>query len=271
MNVFVFDPHRESSQVWQELAASHSLRVDVFQNTDRLAGLAGQANILVIDQAVVLHSFPSTIASLCRQYPRVLVVATGNALGVDDAVDLMRDGASMVFSKPLRRARLAEAFPTLLRRVEAIGELNREHEILHGLFSKLTSREKDVLNYILIGTSNKDTAQLLNVSVRTIESRRAKVYRKLESSSVAELVRKIDRLETLGKDLGAQPPLKPLPVSETMRCQPKDSYPIETRQPNAMQATSPAVAVPLPHNGRPPINPQHDYSLTSRFPSLART
>ncbi len=86
--------------------------------------------------------------------------------------------------------------------------MNTQYELLHTRFSKLTTREKDVLNYILIGTSNKDTAKLLSVSVRTIESRRAKVYRKLDANNVAELVRKIDRLESLGKGLGVQPPLK---------------------------------------------------------------
>ncbi len=275
MNVFVFDPHRESSQVWQELAASHSLRVHIFQNFERLAGLAHEAHILVVDQAVVLHSFSSTIATLCRQHPRVLVVASGNGLGVDTTVDLMSEGAAMVFCKPLQRARLAECFPVLLRRAERLAELTREHQVLHGLFSKLTSREKDVLNYILIGTSNKDTAQLLNVSVRTIESRRAKVYRKLESNSVAELVRKIDRLEALGKELGVQPQFQPLPALVPQPGQPNNNQaPAHVsshgpgQRPHQQTSTS-ASGVPLPHNGRTPLNSQHDYPPATRIPSLA--
>lgn len=229
MNVFVFDPQRESCQIWQEMASQYALQVQLFQSADRLAGMAGEADILVIDQAMVLHSFTATVATLSRQHPRLLIVATGNAMRVDDAVDLMRDGATMVFSKPLSRGRIAESLPGLMRRVEASKELHREHELLQSMFSKLTSREKDVLNYILIGTSNKDTAQLLNVSVRTIESRRAKVYRKLAAGSVAELVRKIDRLQTLGKELGVQPQLKSLEVNPTNRSQLLDERHLATQ------------------------------------------
>lgn len=248
MNVFVFDPHREACQIWQEMASQYALQVQIFQTVDRLGGLAGEADILVIDQAIVLHSFSTTVASLGRQHPRLVIVATGSALRVDDAVDLMRDGAAMVFSKPLSRGRIAESLPGLMRRAEVTQELHREHELLQGMFSKLTSREKDVLNYILIGTSNKDTAQLLNVSVRTIESRRAKVYRKLAAGSVAELVRKIDRLKTLGKELGVQPQLKSLEVNPINRSRPLDERPLSP-QTNEKLTVGQASGTPLPKGG----------------------
>lgn len=205
VNVFVFDSQAETIQVWQELASAHGLRVNIFHNSERLTGLAGEAQILVIDQSVLPHTFLSSVATICRQNPSVLVIATGSALKIDDAVDLMKDGAARVFPKPLVRHRIMSAIPDLLQQVRQLSEMNAQYELLHARFSKLTNREKDVLNFILVGTSNKDTAQLLNVSVRTIESRRAKVYRKLDANNVAELVRKIDSLESLGKGLGVLP------------------------------------------------------------------
>lgn len=208
MNVFVFDSQAETSQIWQELASAHGFRVNVFHNSERLVGLAAEAQILVVDQSVMPVPFMSNLTAICRQYPSVQVVATGHSLTLDDAVDLMRDGAALVIAKPLSRHRIERAIPTLLRRVQQLSEWKQEYDQLQGRFSKLTTREKDVLSYILCGTSNKETAQLLKVSVRTIESRRAKVYRKLDASHVAELVRKIDRLENLGKELGVQLPVK---------------------------------------------------------------
>lgn len=211
VNVFVFDSQLETSQIWQELASAHGFRVHVFHNSERLAGLASEAQLLVIDQSVLPHTFLSSVSTICRQHPSVQVVATGSAFKFDDVVDLMKDGVALVFAKPLARHRIVSLIPDLLQRVRQLSEINTEYECLHGRFSKLTTREKDVLNYILMGTSNKDTAQLLNVSVRTIESRRAKVYRKLDANNVAELVRKIDRLESLGKGLGVSPQLKAKP------------------------------------------------------------
>ncbi len=208
MNVLVFDSQLETSQIWQELASAQGFRVSIFHNSERLAGLAGEAQALVIDQSVLPHTFLSSVSAICSQHPCVQVIATGSSLRIDDAVDLMKGGAALVFSKPLARHRIVNSIPDMLQRAQQFSEMNTEYEHLHARFSKLTTREKDVLNYILIGTSNKDTAQLLNVSVRTIESRRAKVYRKLDANNVAELVRKIDRLESLGKELGVQLQLK---------------------------------------------------------------
>ena len=55
--------------------------------------------------------------------------------------------------------------------------------------STLTSRELGVVQLIAEGYSNKQIAHLLNVSVKTVETHRAAVMRKLKFSSSAELVR----------------------------------------------------------------------------------
>jgi FixJ family two-component response regulator len=205
VNVFVFDSHAETCQLWQELASSHGYRISIFHNPDRLAGVIAEAQIIIFDQSLAPHAFLSTITSICKQNPSAQVIATAANIRVDEAVDLMRDGATLVLAKPLSRSRLQSVLPQVLAQVAQITSLKQEYQQLHTMFSKLTTREKDVLNYILGGTSNKDTAAILCVSVRTIESRRAKVYRKLEANNVAELVRKIDRLEMLGKQCAAQP------------------------------------------------------------------
>ncbi len=58
-----------------------------------------------------------------------------------------------------------------------------------------------MLIHVLKGVPNRQAAEMLQVSVRTVESRRAKVYKKLAANNVAELVRKADRLEVLRREL----------------------------------------------------------------------
>ena len=58
-----------------------------------------------------------------------------------------------------------------------------------------------MLRLILAGVSNRDAAAQLQVSVRTVESRRAKLYRKMEVRHMTELVRAIDRREALRIEL----------------------------------------------------------------------
>ena len=56
-------------------------------------------------------------------------------------------------------------------------------------FATLTKREKEVLAYVLNGLSNKTIAHELGISVRTIEVHRANMIKKIQATSLAELVR----------------------------------------------------------------------------------
>jgi DNA-binding NarL/FixJ family response regulator len=56
-------------------------------------------------------------------------------------------------------------------------------------FSVLTGREREVLQLIAEGRSTRDMASLLNVSVKTIETHRMQIMRKLDIHSVAELTK----------------------------------------------------------------------------------
>jgi DNA-binding NarL/FixJ family response regulator len=59
----------------------------------------------------------------------------------------------------------------------------------HGSEAKLTNRERSVAQLIAEGHSNKQIAQLLNISIKTVETHRASIMRKLKLSSSAGLVR----------------------------------------------------------------------------------
>jgi DNA-binding NarL/FixJ family response regulator len=58
-----------------------------------------------------------------------------------------------------------------------------------GSESTLTNRERSVAQLIAEGHSNKQIAQLLNISIKTVETHRASIMRKLKLSSSAGLVR----------------------------------------------------------------------------------
>lgn len=54
---------------------------------------------------------------------------------------------------------------------------------------RLTSREREVVQLLAEGRSNKEVARVLDLSVKTVETHRAAVMRKLDLHSVADLVR----------------------------------------------------------------------------------
>lgn len=79
----------------------------------------------------------------------------------------------------------------------------------HGLFNRrsgepaevkdrLTSREREVVRLIAEGKSSKDVGEALDMSVKTVETHRANVMRKLQVHSVSELVRYAIRNQIVG-------------------------------------------------------------------------
>ena len=67
-------------------------------------------------------------------------------------------------------------------------QLDNEEQLFED-YEKLTTREREVLKLIAEGLSNKDIADRLFVSVRTIEHHRANIMRKLNIKSTANLVK----------------------------------------------------------------------------------
>ena len=53
----------------------------------------------------------------------------------------------------------------------------------------ITAREREIIQLLAEGKSNKETASTLGVSVKTIEAHRANIMRKLRLRSVTDLVR----------------------------------------------------------------------------------
>jgi FixJ family two-component response regulator len=64
-----------------------------------------------------------------------------------------------------------------------------QHAQLRTLFDSLTTREREVLDLVVIGKSNKAIANMFGLSAKTIEVHRAKVMEKMQARSVADLVK----------------------------------------------------------------------------------
>ena len=58
-------------------------------------------------------------------------------------------------------------------------------------FPQLTPREREALNLIVAGRTNKEIAEQLHISPRTVEVHRARLMKKLEAESLSDLVRMV--------------------------------------------------------------------------------
>lgn len=118
------------------------------------------------------------------------VFMLADAPDVDGTVEAMRSGASDVFVKPIDPERMVREVRNILRRdvhMSASSEGQREVEIRG--FSQLTPREREVLQLVTNGQSNKEAGRELGISPRTIEVHRARVMEKLGARNTADLIR----------------------------------------------------------------------------------
>jgi len=128
----------------------------------------------------------SRLRPRAREFP--IIVLTGQA-DVPMAVEALRNGALDLVEKPFESASLLETVRrALARRSEAQALESAKVEIAERLQS-LSSREREVLEGVVAGGSNKEVARTLAISPRTVESYRANIMMKMRASSLSELVR----------------------------------------------------------------------------------
>lgn len=202
VELLLFESDPSSVMLWTRVAAAHGLRTTVASHFGHdHVRLAGSVGITVVDQLAVNLGFATALARASRQDIRREYIASGSSLAIQDVVSMMHHGVSYVLEKPLDPPRVASIVDHVVKKLEKTQAKVREFESLSEQLAALTQREIDVLNHVLEGTSNREAAELLGVSVRTVESRRAKLYRKLEAQNVVEVIRKVDRIATLSSQV----------------------------------------------------------------------
>ena len=108
----------------------------------------------------------------------------------EPVVEAVRQGASAVHSLPLSAMQVADAIEDLLRPDLHVveGGDGREELTVKG-FGALTARERQILDFVVEGRTNKEIAAALGLSYRTVEVHRRHIMSKTGARNAAELVR----------------------------------------------------------------------------------
>ena len=132
---------------------------------------------------------------LARGLPALwpVIFLTGHA-DVPTAVDTVKRGAFDFCEKPFSDNALVD-------RVEQALALSRERlaqravrRAVQTRLDELTEREKAVMERVAAGLANKQIADELNISVRTVEVHRARVFEKMDVKSAVELANSLQKL-----------------------------------------------------------------------------
>jgi FixJ family two-component response regulator len=118
--------------------------------------------------------------------PVVFITGHGD---VPMAVATMKKGAADFIEKPFEQAALKSLVERMLERArDEAARLERER-MNSALLARLTPREQQVLERIVSGRLNKQIADDLGISIKTVEAHRANIMDKLNAGTVADLMR----------------------------------------------------------------------------------
>lgn len=123
-----------------------------------------------------------------RESPLPIAFVTGHG-DVPMAVDTMKKGAMDFVQKPFREKELVTLVEKMLEQARGAFALHQQAASREALLAKLTGREAQVLERIVAGRLNKQIADDLGISIKTVEAHRANIMEKLNANTVADLLK----------------------------------------------------------------------------------
>jgi FixJ family two-component response regulator len=138
--------------------------------------MTGMSGLGLQDRLIELHS------------PLPIVFITGHG-DVPMAVNSMKKGAMDFIQKPFDEAALVVLVDRMLDHAKTSFATAQASASRDALLGKLTSREAQVLERIVAGRLNKQIADDLGISIKTVEAHRANIMEKLSSNTVADLLK----------------------------------------------------------------------------------
>ncbi|NIC40359.1 response regulator transcription factor [Aquabacterium sp. A08] len=123
-----------------------------------------------------------------RQSPLPIVFITGHG-DVPMAVETMKKGALDFIQKPFNEEQLVGLVERMLETARAAFAVHQQAATRDALLGRLTTRESQVLERIVAGRLNKQIADDLGISIKTVEAHRANIMEKLSANTVADLLK----------------------------------------------------------------------------------
>jgi two-component system, LuxR family, response regulator FixJ len=153
---------------------------------------------VVLDLRMPQISGLEVIEELAARKIDVPVIMISGHGDIPAAVAAIKAGAVDFLEKPYRGSALIESVRRALERDAKQREARAERRELRERYESLTHDEKQVLELTVAGRPDKAIATALDLSLRTIQLRRASVMRKMHARSRAELIGLAHRLDRVG-------------------------------------------------------------------------
>jgi FixJ family two-component response regulator len=157
-------------------------------------------NCLVLDLNLPDLSGLEVQGLICGERPETPIIFISGHVDVLGAVQAMKAGACEYFLKPLPNHELLDAIESCIELSHAELSRRSQFEQVSDRYRSLSFRERQVMSLVTEGLMNKQIAFKLGISEVTVKAHRGQVMRKMNASSLPDLVMKAARLGMLTRD-----------------------------------------------------------------------
>lgn len=189
--VYIVDDDEAVRDSLRWLLEANGYRVRAFSSAESFldeydAGLLG---VLIADVRMPgMSGLELQEQLLARNAPLPIVFITGHG-DVPMAVSTIKKGAVDFLEKPFNESDLREIVARMLEQAAQRISKNQARKDHEAMLARLTAREQQVLERIVAGRLNKQIADDLGISIKTVEAHRANIMEKLEVTTVADLMK----------------------------------------------------------------------------------
>jgi len=193
--VYVVDDDEAVRDSLRWLLEGQGFRVTAFDSAERFLaalppGASGTApGCLIADVRMPGMSGTELHDELIRRgidLPLIFITGHGS---VPMAVTSMKKGAVDFLEKPFNDEQLCMLVSSAFQRVRDEGSKSVLAKRAQELLARLTPREEQVLDRIVAGRLNKQIADDLDISIKTVEAHRANIMDKIEARTMADLMK----------------------------------------------------------------------------------
>ena len=194
-SVFIVDDDPMIRDSLKQLITSVGLQADTFSSARSFLDieLPDRSSCLVLDIRMPDMSGLNLQDELIKRNICIpIIFITGHGT-VSMCVRAFKAGAVEFLEKPFEDQVLLDAIQSALKQHTQSRIENSAIQIIKKRIGSLTSREHEILLLVTAGILNKHIADKLEMSESTVKTHRARIMRKMEVTSLAELVRATEK------------------------------------------------------------------------------
>lgn len=194
--IYIIDDDEAMRDSLQWLLEAKGYSVRCHENAERFLQALQSTDDSTVACAIIDIRMPGMSgmelhATLSRMdYPMPAILMTGHG-DVAMAVEAMKQGAMDFIQKPFREEELSAVIERMLAKARDERTKTAATKEAMKLLGTLTPREKQVLERIVAGRINKQVADDLGISLKTVEAHRSNIMDKLQVKTAADLLRTV--------------------------------------------------------------------------------